>query len=51
LAKFTHKKGEIETSIGYFRSALAALDSDPKETPSIDWKGIELETDLRIDFG
>ena len=51
LAKFTHEKGEIETSIGYFRSALAALDSDPKETPSIDWKGIELETDLRIDFG
>jgi tetratricopeptide (TPR) repeat protein len=57
LAKGTHQQGDIEGAIGYFRSALASLDSDatpnsePAPTRSIDWKRIELETDLRINFG
>ena len=57
LAKGTHQQGDIEGAIGYFRSALASLDSDatpnsePVPTRSIDWKRIELETELRINFG
>jgi tetratricopeptide (TPR) repeat protein len=57
LAKGTHQQGDIEGAIGYFRSALASLDSDaapnsgPVPARSIDWKRIELETELRINFG
>ena len=51
LAKGAHQQGDIEGAIGYFRSALASLDSEPAPTRSIDWKRIELETDLRINFG
>jgi tetratricopeptide (TPR) repeat protein len=57
LAKGTHQQGDIEGAIGYFRSALASLDSEPAPnsepapTRSIDWKRIVLETDLRINFG
>jgi tetratricopeptide (TPR) repeat protein len=57
LAKGTHQQGDIEGAIGYFRSALASLDSDatPNSEPAparwIGWKRTELETDLRINFG
>ena len=57
LAKGAHQQGDIEGAIGYFRSALASLDSEPAPnsepapTRSIDWKRIVLETDLRINFG